>query len=316
MGYTDDDNPGGTLNAATAAAASAFKTRAAWTSENKTLSLISPIWHELFQQEKLLIPLTSLYLDFTKNSKEFAILANRVAAAATASTAAVLAANYDFSITEMKLYIRRVRTTPSVKLAIETKLANGNNAKYPLTNCTLKPYYLDANAKSATFENVFASKGIPRFTFVAFTKLDNYRGRYDANPYIFNHHNLVSLKLTYGAHSWPSIPLLPKYEEGVNQDYTQAYMNFIQSFKNDNANSILTYKQFRENYCIYLIDIGKFSSTALDHVTPRIDATARLDVDFLSTVTNSPSLVMLVYTEHDVTLEIDSARNCTRDYIL
>ena len=315
MGYTDDATPTATMNGTTTAADSAFKTRASWTTANKTLSLISPIWHELFQQERLMIPLINISLEFTKSSKEFAILANRVAKAAEGSNPAVLAANYGFSISEMKLYIRRVRTTPSVKLAIESKLTN-ENAKYPLTNCALKPFYLDANTKSITIENIFSNKGVPRYTFIAFTKLDSYRGSYGSNPYVFNHHNLVSLKLSFGSHTWPSIPLLPKYAAGNDQDYTLAYMNLMQSFKNDTANSLLTYAQFRDNYCIYLIDLGKFSTIAQDHVTPRVDATARLDVDFLSTVATSDALVMLLYTEHDVSLEIDSARNVKRDYIL
>ena len=303
-GFVEDKTPIAAVTAHAAADPSSFKTRAQWTSEGKTLHLLAPIYHDLFHQSRLMVPLIPIFLDFTKVGHEFGIMSNKT----TATTA------YKFHVTQMKMFIRRVKTTASTKLEIERRLAM-HPARYPLTQSTMKPFYLDANQKSATFENCFGSKGIPRYCTLMFCDQRNYRGEYSRNPFVFSHHDLVSLKISFGSDTYPSPEFRPVYTSVNEMDWSREYLALCNStFKSDAANMI-TYDDFKSKYCIYCIDLGGFSTTSNDHISPKSDVTARLDISFLSTSQN-PALVALLYTEHNCEIQVNSSRSVTRDYIL
>ena len=300
MGFTSDEDP--TVIIATNNEASGFKTRAGWTDQGVQRTYISPIFHDFFHQSRLLLPLTNLYLDFTKASNAFAITSNKANA------------DYHFKIEDFRLFVRRVKTTPSTKLYLENELASGKPARYPLVSSTVKPYFINAGAKSHVIENVFSGKGIPRFCLVAFCLQTDYRGAYGTSPFTFPNFSLTSLKLTFGSHTFPSPPFAPLYV-GTNPDHTREYLALMyNTFKSD-VGSMITYDNFKNYYALYVMDLGHFSISSTDHVLPKVDVNARLDMAFHST-SNNAALTALVYTEYDVELQIDSARNVTRDYIL
>ena len=300
MGFTTDVDP--TISVATNADASGFKTRAGWTNQGVQRTYISPIWHDFFHQSRLLVPLCNLYLDFTKASHAFAITTNKANA------------DYHYKIDDFRLFVRRVKTTPSTNLYLENKLASGKPARYPLVSSTVKPYFINANAKSHVIENVFSGKGIPRFCLVAFCTQENYRGSYATTPFDFPNFSLSTLKLSFGSHTFPSPPFAPLFV-GTNPEHTREYLALMfNSFKSDTG-SMISYDNFKNHYALFVMDLGHFSMSSTDHILPKLDVNARLDMTFHST-SNNAALTALVYTEYDVELQIDGARNVTRDYIL
>ena len=78
---------------------------------------------------------------------------------------------------------------------------------------------------------------------------------------------------------------------------------------------MISYDNFKNHYALFVMDLGHFSMSSTDHILPKLDVNARLDMTFHST-SNNAALTALVYTEYDVELQIDGARNVTRDYIL
>ena len=303
MGFCRDDKPD-TTDASTAAAASSYKTRAAWTSEGRILVCTAPVFHDLWNQSRLLIPLCPIFVDFTKASKEFAIISNKTAC------------DYEYKILSMQLMIRRVKTTASTKLQIENRLSS-TPARYPITQASVKPFWIDQNLKSCTFENCFAGKGVPKFALFGLCEQTAFRGDYSKNPFLWKHQDLVSLKVSFGADSYPSVEFKPVYTSATKEeDWSTEYFSLcLNTFKAETGIQI-TYEQFKEYYCLYVIDLGQFSMTSNDHITPKADVSARLDIRFSSSVTGPPACVGLMYCEWDCEIRVNSNRVVSRDYIL
>ena len=307
MGYVPDLTPT-TMEAHSAAPATSFKKRGEWMAESNIRTFIGPIHHDLFNQNRLLIPLIPLHLDFIKVSDSFGILRNKDKTA-TDNT------DYKFKITSMKLMIRRVKTTPSVKLNIERQLET-KPAIYPLNQTSVKPLFIDANQKTATFENCFGGKGIPRLCLLMLCRQSAYRGAYKENPFMWEHNNLTSLKISFNGLSYPNPEFRPQYTVSEGKNWTREFYSLMNNTLKLDQGSFITYELFKKYYCIYNLDLGHFTSTLLDHTLPRQDVSARLDITFDPSQTNTAALVAMLYTEHDCELRITSSRSVEKDYIL
>lgn len=75
----------------------------------------------------------------------------------------------------MKLLLKKIKIKSSYKLELEERLAN-DVALYPLRHASCKPFFLDANEKSASFENIFQSRSIPSYCAIAIVTQAAYRG--------------------------------------------------------------------------------------------------------------------------------------------
>ena len=276
--------------------------------ESNIRTFIGPIHHDLFNQNRLLIPLIPLHLDFIKVSDSFGILRNKDKTS-TDNT------DYKFKITSMKLMIRRVKTTPSVKLNIERQLET-KPAIYPLNQTSVKPLFIDANQKTATFENCFGGKGIPRLCLLMLCRQSAYRGAYKENPFMWEHNNLTSLKISFNGLSYPNPEFRPQYNVSEGKNWTREFYSLMNNTLKLDQGSFITYELFKKYYCIYNLDLGHFTSTLLDHTLPRQDVSARLDITFDPSQTNTAALVAMLYTEHDCELRITSSRSVEKDYIL
>ena len=110
LGFDLDENVGATADAADTAADSAQKRRAQLTKLSHELTLITPIFHPMFSQQRLLFPLTPLSLEFIKAPPALCLHSNAAAPAQT------------YHITKMELHMKKVKVKPSEKLRLENHL--------------------------------------------------------------------------------------------------------------------------------------------------------------------------------------------------
>ena len=147
------------------------------------------------------------------------------------------------------------------------------------------------------------------------TTQTRYRGQYNESPFVFNHHNLTSLKISFNGNSYPTPPLEPVYTSNNEIDYARAYFSLMNdSFKVDQA-PLVTYDTFKSIFCIYVVNLGAESTLQGDHVNPQQLVNARLDLTFAPSPDNV-ALTCLVYTECPQMLEINSSRSVLKDYII
>ncbi len=152
-GYSFDRNPAATT-AHAAAAASAFKVRGGWFALSKECTFLSPIFHEMCSQRRLLIPHVELSFEFIRASPAFSIITNEPNS------------TMNLEITSMKLLLRRQKVISSIKLQLEKELEL-SQALYPLTQATVKPVRNLSLSTTTEFFPIFVDDSLASFLFVS-----------------------------------------------------------------------------------------------------------------------------------------------------
>ena len=303
LGFYEDKNVSYT-DAHTAGTDCGFKTRANLTALSHKATFISNIFHGVWSQARYLPPLIPLSLEFIKAPAAFCLKSN--------------AANPQFKyvISEMSLYLRKIKVRPSRKLEMEQKIQK-NPALYPIKNAYCKPFFIDQNEKQISFENCFQSRTIPSYCVVAFVEQTKYRGAFGHSPYDFGNFSLTSLKMSLDGETFPSPkPFQPDYRSTTAPNHMREYLALFDNQIKVDSGSFITYDMFKNNgFCLYVFHFGIETTQMGDHVVPKRSGSCRLDVSFSSASANSP-LVLLLYCESDEIVSIDGNRKIHRDYHL
>ena len=302
MGYDDDSNQSA-LTAHAAAADSSFKRRAAWVTGDLSATFYAPIFHELFHQGRALLPHMQLSLEFIKAPAAFALMSNDAAC------------THKYEIQSMKLHIQRLKIVPSLKLELEKSLES-KNARYPLLQTSVKPFYIEAGKLSCAFENVFNGRQIPSECIVGIVAQTAFRGAYNQSPYQFQHFNLNSLKISFDGQTWPSAGgFQPEYASTTEPFWGKEFLSLHNNSMKEQSTSGISYQKYKDEFCLYVFNFGKNPSHTTDHINPARSASARLDVTF-ATGTVNPALCLLLYTEVTQFLEVTAKRTIVKDYII
>ena len=290
LGFDEDDDPT-QVQAHDDAVHSSFKTRAEWVTGSNSATFIGPVFHEFMHQGRALIPHVEMSFEFVKAPASFVVISN------------LATCNYQYEIEELKMFVKRMKILPSVKLDLEAKLEK-EPARYPLTQSSVKPYFIDENQVSASFENVFGGRNIPSFCAVMFLPQDAFRGHYNKAPYLFENHSLSQLKISFNGMTFPSAGgFQPKYTSTTAPDWTREYLSLFENTFKKNSGIGISYDEFKSAYAIYCFDFGRNPGHSTDHVNAKKSASARLDISF-ETGTKNPALVCLIYSECDQEIQI------------
>ena len=303
LGFYEDPNPN--VTAAHAAASNCgFKKRASLTATSHEATFMGPVFHGLWSQTRYILPLVPMSLEWIKAPASFALKSNKVDA------------DFKYKIISMKLFLKRIKIKSSYKLELEDRLAK-ENALYPLRHAYCRPFFIDANEKCASFENIFNARTVPAYCAVAVVSQTAYRGSYSESPFSFNHYSLTSLKISIDGNVYPSpMPFQPDYTSTTAPNWTREYLALQDNQIKIDGGNYITYEAFKNSgYAIYIFHFGRETSIANDHVSPKRSGSARLDVSFDSSSTN-PALTILVYAESDEILGLTEKRVIERDYHL
>ncbi|KAG1697200.1 hypothetical protein GQR58_006037 [Nymphon striatum] len=137
-----------------------------------TMHLSGPIFADIFQQPRYILPHVGLRLRFTRQSKEFSLLnfGNK-------TTGNIL-------IEDAVLYVKKVKVTPSVSLAHADGL-KFNNAIYPLQRQEIITYTISNGNTSHVKDNLFHGR-IPKYLAISLVENSAFGGNVTKNPLIFN----------------------------------------------------------------------------------------------------------------------------------
>ena len=301
LGYYEDKNLSAN-RADTAAPASGFKKRAALTAQSHEATFIAPCFQSLWSQSRYILPLTPMTVEWIKAPAAFCLKSDNTSA------------DYVYKITSMKMYLKKIKIRPSYKLELEERLLK-EPALYPLRQAYVKPFFIDAREKSASFENVFQGRSLPSICAVAICTQQAYRGSYGTSPFEFKHHSLTSLKISIDSEVYPSpSPFQPDYVSTTAPDWTREYLALQDNQIKVDAGNTISYNMFANGFAIYVFHFGE-TSLANDHTSPKRAGSARLDVNFAPTSDNA-ALTLLLYAESDETLFLDENRKPKRDFHL
>ena len=183
---------------AAAAANKGFVARSAHTLRSRTFDMIGGIHSDLFFQDKYILSDVGMRIRLVRNKDAFCLMA---AAGAT----------FKVKILDCKLYVRKVKISPSVFIA-HNKALEGGNAKYPIRRAVCKTYTIPAGNLNHTQENLFTGQ-LPTRIVIGCVDNDAFNGRYAKNPYNFKHYDLNQLKVYLDGQQHSLIPIEPNFTE-------------------------------------------------------------------------------------------------------
>lgn len=156
--------------------------RYAYFAQSKLVSLIGPIYHDLFAVDRFLLNQVGVAIKFYRLKPEFCLITNE------------LTPDYDIIIEEMFLRIHKVHVNPAVIMG-HNQMLSRTNAKYPFTRTDIKMLTIGAGQVTFSFDNIF--KGIkPNRIVVEFTSSSASAGTYTSNPFDFKNLELNSINIS------------------------------------------------------------------------------------------------------------------------
>ena len=214
------------------------------------------------------------------------------------------------NILSAKLYIRKMKITPSLVLAHERMLQN-QSAKYPITRVECKVIHLPKNQQSFSHDNLFLGQ-LPRRIVMGIVDNNALNGDFNMNPFEFKHANLNFLSVHVDGHQIPWSPLKPSFDEN---NYIRAYYTQFtggDGVSSDTGNGI-TRHDFKNGNAIYCFDLSPdLGSSCGHHFSVVKSGNLRVEFGFDTPLTFTGNVI--IYAEFENVIEIDKDRKVTCDY--
>ncbi len=286
----EDANPN-----ADAAPNTGIKQRHAFFKDGGVVDMVGWLHSDLFFQDKYLPSDVGLRVRFVRNKNAFCLMSDAINA------------TFKIKIVDCKLFMRKVKLSPSVFVAHAKGLETGN-AKYKIRRIVCKTFTAPAGNLDCSQENLFSGQ-LPSRLVIGCVDNDAFNGSYAKNPYNFKHYSLTQLKLYLDGQQQQIKPVETNF--AANQ-YIGAYMNLFtgtNKFK-DEGNDIKR-EDFPGGYALYAFDLTPDLSGG-DHFNLAKEGSVRVDLKFAVALPNTINVI--VYAEFENVIEIDRNRNVIFDY--
>src|SRR3984885_11216176 len=158
-----------------------FKRRSALTEEGRVVDMIGGIHSDLFFQDRFLPNDVNIRIRLVRNKDAFCLMSSAAAPA------------YKIRILECKLYVRKVKLSPSVFLA-HAKALEAGNVKFPVRRVVCKTFTIPRGNLDATKESLFSGQ-LPTRIVIGCVDNDAFNGLYGKNPFNFKHMNMTQLSV-------------------------------------------------------------------------------------------------------------------------
>src|SRR6185436_3207575 len=273
-----------------------IKSRHALFADSRTVELIGKIHGDLFFTERYLPSECSLHIRLVRNRDAFCLMSSEANAA------------YRLQIENIKLYVRKVKISPSVYMAHAKALEVGN-MKYPIRRAICKTFIAPADMLSVIQESLFTGQ-VPSRVVVGFISNQAFNGSYGSNPFNFRHYNLSQLKLYVDGQQGYLAPIEPNYEANK---YMMAYLSLFAGtgklFKDEGLD--ITPEGYPNGYCLYAFDLTPDLGEQ-DHVSLVTEGNLRLEAKFRTQLPHTVNVI--VYAEFENILEIDRNKHVIFNY--
>ncbi|XP_041464631.1 uncharacterized protein F54H12.2-like [Lytechinus variegatus] len=276
-----------------------LKKRQKFTSQSKTLSLLGPLYGDIFFQERLMLPGVDVKIKLNRNKDGFCLLTSDATS------------KYKIMIEKATLYVRKVKVNPSVMLSHAKGLEN-TPAKYPINKVDVKSFTIPAGNMSINKDNLFLGQ-IPNRIIIGFVDNDSFNGSYRKNPYNFKHYNLNYISITVDGEPLPMRPLRPCFEEGGNQNYIEAYNTLFMGTSRlfSDHGIAINREEYAQGYTLYAFDLTPDLSDGC-HLNLVKEGNVRLEAGFDAALPNTVNCI--VYSESQGLIQIDRSRNVIYDF--
>ncbi|XP_069068727.1 uncharacterized protein F54H12.2-like [Pleurodeles waltl] len=152
-----------------------FIKRANLATGSRQFDLLGRILSDLFYQYKMLVSGINLKIKLTRNKDSFCLISRDVE-------------QYKLVILSASLFVKRVKVSPSVRLA-HAKALQLSNAKYAVERVSLKIFSKPNGTRLTQQQNVFLGQ-VPKLIIIEFVDNTAFSGLYTQNPFSFKHYEI------------------------------------------------------------------------------------------------------------------------------
>jgi len=261
----------------------------------QSFDMIGGIHADIFHQSRYLINGVTLSMRMMRSKDKFVLMGS---------------GDHTMEIISAKLWVRKLKITPSLVLAHEKMLAK-QTAKYPLTRVEVKVFHLPSGQKSFTHEGLYMGQ-LPKRIVIGIVDNRAFNGDLSLNPYEFKHCDLNFLSLHMDGQQIPWAPLKPSY---ATDNYIRAFFTQFSSgdgINTDTGNTI-DREEFKLGNTLYCFDLTPdLSSSSAHHFNIIKRGNLRVEMAFEHVLAFTGNVI--VYSEFESVIEIDNARKVTHDY--
>ena len=261
--------------------------------QSKSIFLVTPIFSEIFDQDKWLPPKTKLFISLEQNKPAFSLLSK---------SAGVNDDSYKIEILNCDLYMRVLEMDSTVDKEIENVTFQGNSMLYPLRRVKMEQHRISANMRDLSVTNILIGETeLPRRIFVAFVRHDACNGDLRKDPFNYQHFGIDTIGLRVGGNERP----YPSFKcNFTNGDIVKPYWALLDAtgFYRTDKELGITMETYPHRNVFFGFDLTTTGTPAglcfesSESQSMEIEAHIREAKEF--------PIEMIVYAEYDAELEI------------
>jgi hypothetical protein len=274
-----------------------FKKRYGFFRNGATVDMMGKLHTDLCFQERYLPSDVGIRIRLIRQKDSFCLMSD------------ALDPTYKLQIVECKLYVRKVKLSPSVFVAHAKALEMGN-AKYPIRRILVKTFTVAQGNLSFSQENLFSGQ-LPSRIVIGMVDNDGYNGVFNKNPFNFKNYQLTQLKLYLdGLHTQHLRPIEVDYVAG---NFIQAYLTLFEGTGKIGRDEGLDISrdEYANGYALYAFDLTPDLADC-GHMNLSKEGTVRLDAKFRAALGNTINVI--IYAEFENIIELDRNKNILFDY--
>ena len=276
--------------------------------QSKIFSLYGRFIGSIFNSEKLLLSGLDMRIILNRASNDFSVMGKEEK---TATTGNLPATHPKLVLTDVSLFVRKVKVYNSIRLAHEQVLMN-TRALYPFKRPLLKIVNLNKSQNVFHIANLHIGQ-MPSLMIVGITTNARFSGSHLKSPFKFNHHDLTHLCLNINNENFPKVPYNPDYD---NDNYQREYYDF---FLNIGCNKnfeqpAIDYINFKNNHALYAFNFNADFENVDVSEWISIPRTGFMNIELKFKNDLTEALKLICYMSFDNLIEIDFQRNVLINY--
>lgn len=265
---------------------------------SKTFDMVGQLHGDVFFQNRYMMNGVTMKIRLSRTKDAFSIMG------------VTGAPDCRIEIISAKLFIRKLKITPSLALAHE-KILQTKPALYPITRVECKIIHLPSGQKNFAHENVFWGL-LPNRIILGIVDNKAFNGDIKLNPFEFKNCGLNYLAVHVGGEQIPWAPLRPSF---ATNNYIRAYYTQFtggDGIGTDTGHGI-SRDDFKNGHSLYCFDLTPdLSSSSALHLTPSRSGNLRIEVGFQETLPFTGNII--IYSEFQNIIEVDSNRKVSHNY--
>ena len=254
---------------------------------------------DLSQQSKMIVNGLPIKLRLIRNDDDFALIDSTTD-------------DHVIQLEKVVLHVRTVMPSSTVLLNHTKELAT-ENIRYYIDRVWIKDVTISSGLSDATLHNIFLG-ALPNRILCGFVPQKAFNGDKSTDPFTFSHHHVRHVSLSCDGKSIPTTPFEPDFENNL---FRREYFSLLQTLLGDcvKQDSVgLSLKDYKDKLTFF----GFTLPTVLDSsgsdgaLTPRQTGYINLRLQFKKAL--SEPIKVIIFSEHQNCIEVDSLRNVYTDY--